>query len=122
MLIKKENHLDIIPITYDEFARVELRCGTIIKIEPFPKARKPAYKVWVDFGEQFGIKQTSAQITQHYTPDSLLNRRVIGCLNLGTKNIGGFVSEFLLVGFPDQNQHVCLASVDREVPNGAKLF
>jgi tRNA-binding protein len=109
-------------ITYEEFEKVDLRSGTIIKAEAFPKARKPAYKVWVDFGDVIGVKQSSAQITQHYTLDSLVGRKVVGCVNLGTKNIGGFTSEFLLVGFPDDKGDVCLATSDPSVPNGNKLF
>lgn len=109
-------------IFYDDFEKVDFRSGTVIKAEPFPRAKKPAYKVWVDFGEKIGIKQTSAQITIHYTLESLIGRQVVGCVNLGTKNIGGFISEFLLVGFPDNNDAVCLLTVDPKVPNGKKLF
>lgn len=109
-------------ITYDEFARVELRSGIIIKAEAFPKANKPAYKVWVDFGPDIGIKQTSAQITVHYTLENLIGRTVIGCVNLGTRNIAGFISEFLLVGFADAKGAICLAAVDGEVPKGQKLI
>jgi tRNA-binding protein len=109
-------------ISYEEFERVDLRSGTVIKVEEFPKARKPAYKVWVDFGSTIGVKQTSAQVTVHYTPESLVGRIVVGCVNLGTKNIGGFTSEFLLVGFADEDGAVCLATVDPFVSNGKKLF
>ncbi len=109
-------------ISYDEFEKVDLRSGTVTKVEPFPRANKPAYKVWVDFGSELGIKQTSAQVTVHYTPESLVGRQVMGCVNLGAKNIAGFTSEFLLVGFPDQDGFICLASVDPAVPNGKKLF
>lgn len=109
-------------ITYDEFEKVDMRSGTIIKVEPFPKAKKPAYKVWVDFGFEMGVKQTSAQVTVHYTPESLIGRQVVGCVNLGDKNIAGFTSEFLLVGFPDSKGAICLITVDPAVPNGKKLF
>lgn len=109
-------------ISYQDFEKVDLRSGTIIKAEVFPRAQKPAYKVWVDFGDDIGIKQTSAQVTTHYTPESLLGKKVVGCVNLGTKNIAGFTSEFLLVGFPDNNEAICLVSVDPAVPNGKKLF
>lgn len=109
-------------ITYDEFEKVDLRSGTVVKAELFERAKKPAYKVWVDFGNEIGIKQTSAQVTVHYTPESLIGRKIIGCVNLGTKNIAGFTSEFLLVGFPDENGAICLAGVDPKVPNGKKLF
>jgi len=109
-------------ISYEEFEQVDLRSGTVIKAEEFPKARKPAYKVWVDFGPEIGVKQTSAQITEHYTLESILDRSVVGCINLGSKNIGGFLSEFLLVGFPDEHGAVCLVSANPKVPNGKKLF
>ncbi len=109
-------------ISYEEFERVDFRSGTVTKVEPFPRAKKPAYKVWVDFGNDIGVKQTSAQVTQHYTPELLLGRQVVGCVNLGSKNIGGFTSEFLLVGFPDNNGAVCLITADPQVPNGKKLF
>jgi tRNA-binding protein len=108
-------------ISYDEFAKIDLRSGTIIKAESFPKAKKPAYKVWVDFGNEIGVKQTSAQITAHYTPENLIGKRVIGCVNLGTRNIAGFISEFLIVGFSDLNGDIYLAAVEPEVPNGQKL-
>jgi tRNA-binding protein len=108
-------------ITYEEFDRVDLRAGTIIQAQLFPKARKPAYKVWVDFGPQIGVLQTSAQITVHYTPESLIGRSVIGCVNLGKKNIAGFVSEFLLLGFSGDQDAICLANFDPNVPNGRKL-
>lgn len=109
-------------INYEDFEKVELRSGTVVKAEEFPKARKPAYKVWVDFGPELGVKQTSAQVTVRYTPESLVGRQVMGCVNLGTKNIAGFTSEFLLVGFADPNGDICLATVDPKVPNGQKLF
>ena len=109
-------------ISYNEFEQVDFRSGTITKAEVFTRAKKPAYKVWVDFGPQLGIKQTSAQITHHYTPESLIGKQVIGCINLGEKNIGGFISEFLLVGFPDDNGAICLATADLRVENGKKLF
>lgn len=108
-------------ISYDDFEKVDLRSGTIVKAENFPKTKKPAYKVWVDFGDDIGIKQTSAQVTAHYTPESLIGKRVIGCVNLSEKNIAGFMSQFLLVGFSDDNGAICLATVDRDVPNGKKL-
>lgn len=109
-------------ITYDEFNQVDLRSGTVVKVEEFPRAKKPAYKVWVDFGSEIGVKQTSAQVTVHYTPETLLGRQVVGCVNLGEKNIAGFLSEFLLVGFPDKTGAICLVTVEPNVPNGEKLF
>ena len=109
-------------ISYNDFEKVDLRSGTIIKAEVFPRTKKPAYKVWVDFGEAIGIKQTSAQVTVHYTLESLIGKQVVGCINLGAKNIAGFTSEFLLVGFPDKQSNICLVTVDPTVPNGEKLF
>ncbi len=109
-------------ISYDDFAKIELRSGTIVRAEPFPRAQKPAYKVWADFGEKIGVKQTSAQITHRYSLEALVGKQIIGCINLGEKNIAGFTSEFLLVGFPDEEGAICLATVDLKVPNGEKLF
>lgn len=108
-------------ISYEEFTKVELRSGTVVKAEVFERAKKPAYKVWVDFGPTIGILQTSAQITVHYKPEDLVGRSVVGCVNLGEKNIAGFLSQFLLVGFSDENDAICLMTVDKKVPNGNKL-
>lgn len=109
-------------IGYQDFEQVDIRSGTIIRAEAFPEARKPAYKIWVDFGAEIGVKQTSAQVTVHYTPESLIGRQVAGCINLGTKKIAGFDSEFLVLGFPDENGAVCLIKPEPAVPNGKKLF
>lgn len=108
-------------ITYEDFTKVDIRSGTIVKVEHFARAKKPAYKVWVDFGPVLGIKQTSAQITVHYSPESLINKKVIACVNLGEKNIAGFISQFLLLGFADETGNILLASCDNKVPNGQKL-
>lgn len=108
-------------ISYEDFEQVELRSGTVVRAEEFPRAKKPAYKVWVDFGPTIGVLQTSAQITVHYTPDLLVGRQVVGCVNLGERNIAGFVSQFLLVGLSDEKGAICLLAVDPRVPNGQKL-
>lgn len=108
-------------ISYEDFERVDLRSGTIVKVEGFLRAKKPAYKVWVDFGAELGVLQTSAQITAHYTPELLVGKMVVGCVNLGEKNIAGFTSQFLLVGFSDQNGAICLATIEPCVPNGMKM-
>ena len=108
-------------ISYDAFEQVDFRSGTVVKAEPFLRAKKPAYKVWVDFGPELGILQTSAQVTVHYTPQSLIGRMVVGCVNLGEKNIAGFTSQFLLVGFSDETGAIALVTVDPQVPNGKKL-
>lgn len=108
-------------VTYKEFENVELRSETITKVEEFPRAKKPAFKVWADFGTEIGILQTSAQITKHYTSQELIGKSIVGCVNLGEKNIAGFLSQFLLVGFPDSNNDICLVTIDPKVPNGQKL-
>lgn len=108
-------------ITYEEFEKLDLRSGTVVKVEEFPKARKPAFKVWADFGTEIGVLQTSAQVTVHYTPETLLGRQIVGCINLGEKNIAGFLSQFLLLGFSDENSSICLITADPKAPNGKKL-
>lgn len=108
-------------ISYEEFEKVDLRSGTVVKAEDFPRAKKPAYKIWVDFGPEIGVKQTSAQVTVHYKPETLVGRNVVGCVNLGVRNIAGFTSEFLLVGFADASGAICLIAPDPTVPNGQKL-
>lgn len=108
-------------INYEEFERVDLRSGTIVKAEEFARAKKPAFKVWADFGPEVGILQTSAQVTAHYTLESLVGMQIVGCINLGEKNIAGFLSQFLLVGFSDKNGSICLVTVDPKAPNGQKM-
>jgi tRNA-binding protein len=108
-------------ITWHDFEKVELRAGTILEVADFPQARKPAYKVKVDFGE-FGIKQTSAQITKHYTKEELIGKQITGVINFPAKQIANFMSEFLLTGFADENGDIVLATIDKPVPNGSKLI
>jgi len=108
-------------ITWDDFQKVELKIGTIVRAEEFPEARKPAYKVWVDFGEELGIKKSSAQITVHYKPEELIGRQVVGVVNFPPMQIGPITSEFLLTGFYDEEGAVVIAQPERPVPNGAKL-
>jgi tRNA-binding protein len=108
-------------IIFEQFSAVELRAGTILEILEFPKARKPAYKVKVDFGE-FGVKWTSAQITKNYTKEILIGRQIIAVINFPVKQIADFQSEFLLTGFSDVNGDIVLASIERPVPNGSKLI
>lgn len=108
-------------ITWNDFEKVELRVGTIIEAFEYPEARKPAYKVKVDFGE-LGIKMSSAQITKHYTLEELIGRQIIGVVNFPKKQIGKFMSEFLVTGFADENGDIVLSTVERKVPNGSKLI
>jgi tRNA-binding protein len=108
-------------ITWNDFEKVELRVGTIIHVDDFPEAKKPAYKLQIDFGE-FGIKKSSAQITKHYTKESLLGKQIVGVINFPPKQIGPFVSECLTTGFADKNGDVVLTIVERKVPNGSKMF
>jgi tRNA-binding protein len=108
-------------ITWDDFARVEMRVGTIVAAEEFPAARKPAYRLQVDFGPEIGVKASSAQLTKLYTKDELLGRQVIGVVNFPRKQIANFFSEALVTGFVGDDGSVVLAVPERPVPNGAKL-
>lgn len=109
-------------ISWKDFEQVELRVGTIIRVEDFPEARKPAYKLWVDFGSELGVKKSSAQITDNYTKEGLMGKQVLGVINFPPKQIGPWMSECLITGFPDDHGQVVLAGPDSAVPNGAKLF
>ena len=108
-------------ITWHDFEKVELRTGTVLQVLDFPEARKPAYKLQVDFG-QFGIRWSSAQITKHYTKEELIGRQIIGVVNFPKKQIGPFMSEFLVTGFADENGDIVLSAIDKPVPNGHKLI
>lgn len=108
-------------ISYDDFLKVDIRCGTIVKCEEFPEARKPAYKLWIDFGAEIGVKKTSAQITQNYTPDTLTGTKVMAVVNFPPKQVGPFMSEVLTLGFTDENGHIALARPDQNTENGARL-
>ncbi len=108
-------------IFWDDFEKVELRVGTIVEASEFPEARRPAYKLRVDFGE-FGIKTSSAQITKHYSLEELTGKQIIGVINFPKKQIGKFMSEFLVTGVADENGDIVLSAVERKVPNGTKLI
>lgn len=109
-------------ISYDDFARVDIRVGTITRAEPYPEARKPAIKLWVDFGPEIGERKSSAQITRHYRPEDLPGRKVLGVVNFPPRQIGKFLSEVLVLGLPDADGEVVLIRPDLDVPNGGKLF
>lgn len=108
-------------ITWADFEKVELRAGTILEVQDFPKARKPAYQLKVDFGE-LGIKWSSAQITKHYTKEELIGRQILGVVNFPEKQIANFMSQFLVTGLADENGDIVLTAIERPVPNGSKLI
>lgn len=109
-------------ITYDDFARVDIRVGRITRAEPFPEARKPAFRLWVDFGAEIGEKRSSAQITKHYTTEGLIGRQVLAVVNFPPRQIGPVMSEVLVLGMPDAEGEVVLVGPGHDVPLGGKLF
>jgi tRNA-binding protein len=109
-------------IGFDDFTKVDVRVGEVLSADPFPEARKPAYKLTIDFGPDIGTKKSSAQITTHYTLDELVGRKVAAVVNFPPRQIGPFMSEVLTLGFPDAEGQVVLVGVDREVPVGGRLF
>ncbi|MFU1479250.1 tRNA-binding protein [Roseovarius sp. C7] len=108
-------------ITFDDFLKVDIRVGTVVRAEPFPEARKPAIKLWVDFGPEIGERKTSAQITAHYTPETLVGRQVMGVVNFPPRQIGPFMSEVLVLGASDAEGGIVLLAPDQTVANGERM-
>jgi tRNA-binding protein len=109
-------------ITWADFEKVDIRSGTIVEAVPLPEARKPAFKLKIDFGAKIGIKKSSAQITRHYTPEQLIGKQIMAVVNFPPRQIGPFMSEVLTLGMPDEDGEVVLAAIDKLVPNGGKLY
>lgn len=109
-------------ITFDDFLKVDIRVGTIRRAEPFPEARRPAYKLWVDFGPGIGERRTSAQITRNYDADGLIGRQVVAVVNFPRKQIGPFMSEVLVLGVPDKDGEVVLLGPGKHVPDGGRMY
>jgi tRNA-binding protein len=110
------------PISFDDFMKVDIRVGTIVEAAPYPEARKPAIKLWIDFGPELGIRKTSAQITRHYTVETLPGRQVLAVVNFPPRQIGKFMSEVLTLGMPDADGEVVLLQPGHGVPNGGRLY
>jgi len=108
-------------ITFDDFTKIDIRTGLVVKAEPFPEARKPAIKLWIDFGEEIGVKKTSAQITVHYTPENLIGRQVMAVVNFPPRQIGPFMSEVLVLGVPDSDGAIVLVAPDKPTPTGGQM-
>ena len=109
-------------INYDDFEKVDIRVGTVLRAEEFPEARIPAFKLWLDFGPEFGKLKTSAQVTKNYSPNNLVGKQLAAVINFSPKQVGPFMSHCLVLGFPDRSGEVTLITTDRKVPNGGKLF
>lgn len=108
-------------IDFDDFLKVDIRVGTVVQAEPYPEARKPAIKLWVDFGGDLGVRKSSAQITAHYTPEALIGKQVMAVVNFPPRQIGKFMSEILVLGLPDENGEIVLIGPDSAVPSGGRM-
>ncbi|WP_425043438.1 tRNA-binding protein [Primorskyibacter sp. S87] len=108
-------------ISFDEFLNVDIRVGTVTRAEPYPEARKPAIKIWIDFGPEIGEKKSSAQVTTHYTPDSLVGQQVMAVVNFPPRQIGKFMSEVLVLGLPDSAGEIVLIGPNGPVPDGGRM-
>lgn len=109
-------------ISFDDFLKVDIRVGTVVRAEPYPEARHPAFKLWVDFGPEIGERKTSAQITRHYDLDSIVGKQVVAVTNFPPKQIGKFMSEILVLGIPDEDGEVVLLAPGRKVPDGGRMY
>ena len=108
-------------LSFEEFGKVDIRVGTVVRAEPYPEARKPAIKLWLDFGPDIGEKKSSAQITAHYAPEALIGRQVLAVVNFPPRQIGRFMSEVLVLGLPDQHGDIVLIGPDADVPDGGRM-
>ena len=109
------------PITFDDFMKVDIRVGKVLRVEDYPEARKPAIKMWIDFGSEVGERKTSAQVTAHYTPETLVGKQVMGVINFPPRQIGKFMSEVLVLGLADEAGEIVLLSPDQDVPLGERM-
>jgi tRNA-binding protein len=114
-------HFVILMATFEDFQRVDMRVGTVLRAEPFPETRKPSFKLWIDFGPELGEKRSSAQLTHHYRPEQLIGRQVVAAVNLGERRIAGFVSEVLVLGAMPSATEVVLLALDQPVANGTRI-